>query len=102
MVRRKNQDKNNLIYNPSSLIISSVVKILITDCCFSALSSDQIGSFFERASAKYSISFGSGQIFFALEINDSNSEKGINLIFENTSDVASLKDSLSRFDFLII
>ena len=38
----------------------------------------------------------------ALEINDSNSEKGINLIFENTSDIASLKDSLSRFDFLII
>ena len=63
---------------------------------------DQIGIFFDNAKAKYSSSFGSGQISFALVRDFSNLDKGINFILENIRDRAKLIDSSSNFDFSII
>lgn len=101
-VMENNLNTYNLVHNPKDSINSFVEKILTKDCCFNALSSDQIERFLDSAKEKYSVSFGSGQIFFDLSTKDSNSEKGISFIFEEIKDFAISNDFLFKPDFLII
>ena len=72
----------NLVYNPSSLINSSVVKTLTTDCSLKCGSFDQIGILSSNANAKKGISL-SWEI--NLETLDNEDCEGLfnSIIFEN-------------------
>src|SRR3990167_5816918 len=56
---------------------SEVENTLTSDCNFNFLSLDQRGQLKANAIAKYSASFGSGDIFLATSLNDSYSIEGI-------------------------
>src|SRR3989344_3697217 len=95
MISENNFNQNNLR--------SSVVDTTLTSSCFlSSLSFDQSAQACFNATAKYSTSFGSGDIFFAFVRNCLNSENGTKCTLEEINETANSKSFLERPDFLLI
>src|SRR3989338_9940687 len=82
-----------------NILSNSDVEYTLTNSCLIFLSFDHIEHFNFNANAKYSVSFGSGQILDAFEIKFLNSLNGMNSIFEETNVNKRSKSSLGILDF---
>src|SRR3989344_4783450 len=89
-------------YMPISLSNSDVLYTLTFDCFLNAFSSDQIGQPKCKESAKYSISFGWGEIFLASEILSIKSSKGMNLTLNFMIPIKLSKSSCENPDLSLI
>ena len=75
---------------------------VISRCVLRSLSFDHNGQLSFRASARYSMSFWSGEIFFAFWMHFSNLENGTSLIREKIRESASSNSFSGNFDFFNI